>query len=309
MRQIRYSPHFPLLDRCYLALERKHEGYDIIMHNYKDELERQLNELDNLILQSDRNLRRLKNAPDRGIAVSRSNGCDQYFWVDRESKSRVYAKACELDMIRKIAQRDYESAVNAKLKTLRKRLDAFLKKYDVSEVDKVYSNMSEARQKLVSPVIDTDETFLNKWRSVSYDGLKFTDNCEFYTNNGIRVRSKSELIIANALEESGVPYRYECPLFLKGLGNIHPDFTCLNVKDRKEIIWEHFGMMDNIAYANKNTLKIQAYNQNGYLPGKNLIMTFETSQHPISSGIIKNIIEEILVPRKHANDRQADQHL
>ena len=108
------------------------------------------------------------------------------------------------------------------------------------------------------------------------------------------MRSKSELIIANALEQCGVPYRYEYPLYLKGIGTVYPDFTCLNINKRKEIVWEHFGMMDNISYANKNIAKIQTYNQNGFFPGKNMIMTFETSQNAISSNIIQNMIKEFL---------------
>ena len=54
-------------------------------------------------------------------------------------------------------------------------------------------------------------------------------------------------------------------------------------------------MMDNIAYANKNIAKIEAYEQSGYYPGKKLIMTFETSQHALSSNIIKAMIEQYLM--------------
>ena len=122
-----------------------------------------------------------------------------------------------------------------------------------------------------------------------------TQLTEFFSNDGIRVRSKSELIIANMLEQNGIPYRYEYPLMLKDMGTVRPDFTCLNIRTRKEYIWEHFGMMDNIAYANKNIVKIESYEQSGYYLGKNMIMTFETSQHAISSNIIKAMIEEYLV--------------
>jgi len=155
--------------------------------------------------------------------------------------------------------------------------------------------MSKARQKLITPIVDTEEILVKKWKAVSYKSLGFMDDSDFYSNNGVRVRSKSELIIANMLEEYGVPYHYEYPILLKGLGTVHPDFTCLNVRKKKEIIWEHFGMMDNIAYANKNVSKIHAYNQNGYILGKNMIMTFETSQQAISSNIIRNMIEEFLI--------------
>ena len=54
-------------------------------------------------------------------------------------------------------------------------------------------------------------------------------------------------------------------------------------------------MMDNIAYANKNINKIQIYEQNGFLAGKNLIMTFESSMYPLNSSTIKSMIEEYLI--------------
>ena len=126
--------------------------------------------------------------------------------------------------------------------------------------------------------------------------MPFVDQAyDFYSNNGVRVRSKSELIIANMLEQNGIPYRYEYPIVLKDGKNVRPDFLCLNIRTRREYVWEHFGMMDNIAYANKNIAKIQAYEQNGFLAGKNMIMTFESSVTPISSSTIKQMIEEYLL--------------
>lgn len=265
------------------------------MQNFKEDLEAQLKELDSLIKKSNANLSKLKHIPVRKIAISKSNGNDQYYWVDKDSGKRVYAKSGELDKLKETAQQGYEKALSKKLSYLRRCLYDFLKKYDVSEIDNVYDEMSKARQKLITPIVDTEEILVKKWRAVSYKSLGFMDDSDFYSNNGVRVRSKSELIIANMLEQYGVPYHYEYPILLKGLGTVHPDFTCLNVRKKKEIIWEHFGMMDNIAYANKNVSKIHAYNQNGYILGKNMIMTFETSQQAISSNIIRNMIEEFLI--------------
>ena len=265
------------------------------MQNYKEDLEVQLRELDNLITRSNSNLSKLKDIPTRRIAVSKSNGNNQYYWVDKDSGKRVYARADELGMLKKTAQQGYEKAVGKKLSYLRRCLYDFLRKYDISEIDNVYDEMSKARQKLITPIADTEDILVKKWETAAFEGLGFMDGSEFYSNNGVRVRSKSELIIANMLEQYGVPYHYEYPLHLKGLGTVHPDFTCLNVRKKREIIWEHFGMMDNIAYANKNVSKIHAYIQNGFFLGKNMIMTFETSQHAISSNIIRNMVEEYMI--------------
>ena len=79
---------------------------------------------------------------------------------------------------------------------------------------------------------------------------------EIYSERGERVRSKSEKIIADKLYRNGIPYKYEKPLVLKGLGKIHPDFEILNKRTRKEYFLEHLGKMDDIGYVKKNMRRI-----------------------------------------------------
>lgn len=71
--------------------------------------------------------------------------------------------------------------------------------------------------------------------SKEYTGKQFREGEPvILTNRGERVRSKSEKIIADCFFRKGIPYKYECPLYLKGLGIIYPDFTILSKKqDRK----------------------------------------------------------------------------
>ena len=134
-------------------------------------------------------------------------------------------------------------------------------------------------------------TFTADWKSLEYTSLGFSpDYAEYYTDNGERVRSKSEIIIANKLYRYNIPYRYECPLQLQSGVITHPDFTCLNVSTRQEYIWEHFGIMDNAEYACNAIRKINDYANSGYILGKNFIATFETSNTPINANYIDDII-------------------
>lgn len=71
-------------------------------------------------------------------------------------------------------------------------------------------------------------------------------------------------------------YKYECPLHINGLGTIYPYSTILDTKKRREIYWEHFGMMDNEDYAEKAIYRINCYIKAGYIIGQNLICTYET---------------------------------
>jgi len=102
----------------------------------------------------------------------------------------------------------------------------------------------------------------------------FTEELKYLTNSGILVRSKSELIIADALALNKVPFLYEAKLRL-GDEIKSPDFTIRRPRDDKEFLWEHFGLMDDEAYRRKANAKIELYGRYGYRPFENLICTYE----------------------------------
>ena len=172
-----------------------------------------------------------------------------------------------------------------------------LMKYDsVQKAEQVYSALEEPRRTLIRSVWLPDDQYAEEWLKRDYDRKGFSEDIpEYYTNNGIRVRSKSEILIADSLERNHIPFLYECPLYIKGLGEIHPDFTVLNLKERKEYIWEHLGMMDDPDYAENALERLEKYTLDGYLPGKQLIITYETSTHPINTRLINKLIRTYLV--------------
>ena len=102
----------------------------------------------------------------------------------------------------------------------------------------IYSEYPEEIRNFVVPLECSDEDFVNKWMEEKYVGKQLPETtATFTTNKGEQVRSKSELNIANALAAKGIPYKYECPLTLKGGNPIYPDFTVLDVKKRRVIYW------------------------------------------------------------------------
>ena len=100
--------------------------------------------------------------------------------------------------------------------------------------------------------------------------------------------------MSNMREKEGIPYRYEYPVYLRGFGKVYPDFTVLNLRTRKEIYWEHMGMMDNSAYAEKAVNKIHTYEQNGIFQGENLLITYETSKSSLNQKGIVRMIQRYL---------------
>ena len=93
------------------------------------------------------------------------------------------------------------------------------------------------------------------------------------TRNGLAVRSKSELLIAERLYDYHVPFRYEQVLEF-GSMTLAPDFT-IRRADGKLLYWEHMGIMQQRSYRDNQVHKIQVYADNNIVPWDNLIITFD----------------------------------
>lgn len=86
------------------------------------------------------------------------------------------------------------------------------------------------------------------------------------TRNGIRVRSKNELIITQILDYL-VPgaWEYEEELVLGGIP-IRPDFT-IRTPDGRTVFWEHLGMLDDAGYAASWERRRALYTEHGITEG------------------------------------------
>lgn len=118
-----------------------------------------------------------------------------------------------------------------------------------------------------------------------------SDGLVYRTKSGLYVRSKSERTIANCLDEYGLLYRYEAPLYTDE-GVFYPDFT-INRFFGRIVLWEHFGLMDDAAYFEKAVNKIEAYRREGFVQHTNLICTYEDDVK--SEDTIREIIENRLL--------------
>lgn len=107
-------------------------------------------------------------------------------------------------------------------------------------------------------------------------------DCPYATLTGSFVRSKSEVIIANALYTNKIPFSYEKPLLLPNTDRpIYPDFTISSPRQGKTIYWEHLGLADNEKYMEKWHLKKRWYTAAGISPcAGNLIITQESHNAP-----------------------------
>jgi len=87
-----------------------------------------------------------------------------------------------------------------------------------------------------------------------------------------------------------IPFRYECALSLENT-TLFPDFTIRHPLTGDYYYWEHFGLIDNPAYAQNSFSKLQLYISQGILPSVNLITTYETSDSPLDIQTVERIIK------------------
>ena len=157
--------------------------------------------------------KRLSRAPAGVLNVSPHRGGFQYFRVTAKTgRKGEYIPEEKMSFASAIAQRDYDAKMRAELQKLRGVLEKCVAKYDVSVAENLYALLHPARRSLVTPLVYPDEDFVARWSTVKYAGREFdADGPVLMTARGERVRSKSEIIIADALFRRGIPYRYEFP--------------------------------------------------------------------------------------------------
>jgi hypothetical protein len=120
------------------------------------------------------------------------------------------------------------------------------------------------------------------------------------SSKGTPMRSKSEVIIADALTDKGVDYDYELP-FIGSDGQVrYPDFTVEDAESGITYLWEHCGLLNDESYLRRWESKLAWYREQGVLPREEgtgsratLIITKDTPKGGIKSQEIHSIIKEI----------------
>lgn len=251
------------------------------------------NELNNIKQIEEEIIKTIKEAPEGNFRCSKNRSYYQYYQGEK------YLDKSKRDYVKKIAQRDYCLKIKDKVLEISHSIKQLIKLYE--EMKQVYHELTPGRKILVKPLITPIENIIREFESIEYQGKEFNeeDTREYYTSKGERVRSKSEKIIADELCRHGIPYKYELPIdFVDSRGRkfkVYPDFTALNKRNGDKWIIEHFGLMDYPDYYDNAMLKLDTYERNGYLLGKNLLIFHETDRMPLNIKVMQKYIEHYLL--------------
>lgn len=170
-------------------------------------------------------------------------------------------------------------------------LEFYLRHHSYSGKSENLLTESSEYQKLLTPFFSPLSKELSDWMHTPYEhNLLHPENLIYKSSSGNLLRSKSEMMIDMFLYIHQIPFRYESALHLNGV-TLYPDFTIRHPKTGQYYYWEHFGLMDNPTYIDNTGSKIRTYASNGIIPNIQLITTYETKEHPLSSELIEKIVE------------------
>ncbi len=247
--------------------------------------------------------KKLKKMPDCSLQIRNERGYKKYVCISSTRDVKTKYITHDEETVALLEEKGYLEKLEKtalKEKTILTRIQTLYKKK--TDFEKVFLKIPKDKRHLIKPYEPLDvaidkkrfEIWMEKPRSD-----KETPKEQFITKNGERVRSKSELIIADRLYIEGIPYHYEAPLMLADeyLGQFfewYPDFKVLNTRTGKEYYWEHFGRMDDKKYCASALGKLETYAENGIFEGENLIVTMETSERSLNTQYVDLLIKKYL---------------
>lgn len=233
---------------------------------------------------------RLKSFPDGRLVVEKHKGGTHFILIVKGQNKRYLSKN-DSRLIEQLIQKEYISKALKKGKTEIQVLKRTLRSYPDMVVENVFDSLPKYRMKYAKPIVLGDEQYAARWLAEPYKPKPFKKGAPvFYTLKGERVRSKSEVIIADRLYIKGIPYKYECPL---KVGNevIHPDFTILRMSDREIIYHEHCGKMSDQDYISDIPDRTNKYARRGIYQGDKLFYSFESDECPLNMKVLNESIE------------------
>lgn len=236
--------------------------------------------------------KRIAASPEGELHVAKNRQNYQFYCrIGKGTEGRRYLSKSEEALVSQLAQKEYEkNLLNGHEKNLKAMTKIVALLSELTDPEAVYQALKTPLSEYVNPGFVTTAEYVAEWMAL---GGKADSRLDYYadalvysTDRGEKVRSKSEMMIANLLYAKQLPYQYEKPLKLDGK-LVYPDFTILDVDTRTEVYFEHFGMMDEVDYQAAALSKMERYEMAGLEVGKDFLYSFESGQVPFNIGLIR----------------------
>lgn len=230
---------------------------------------------------------RLKQCPEGSLVQYNRGGRKTFFQVTNVNEARQRKGITRnIQLVKALTEKVYLQEEIGILEKDVQALVGFLSKYEEPVFSNIHKNVPE-RFKILGENILIEKR--DAWENEPYRISDYKPEMRRHlTSSGQKVRSKSEIIIAEKLHEYGIPFRYEQILTIGGR-EFAPDFT-IRSSSGKIFYWEHFGMTHDENYINYNRWKQGQYEQAGIVPWDNLIVTYDSEDGILNIPLIESEI-------------------
>lgn len=232
----------------------------------------------------------LQSLPDGKLVCTKNQ--NRYKWYVSDGHKCTYIPKKNLSLAQQLAIKKFLTSTLEDTVAEKRAIQFYLNHHrsDFGKAEQLLTQDSEFKN-LLTPYFSPLSTEFSNWAASPYPANpKYPEQLIHKSSSGNLLRSKSESMIDMLLHTNRIPFRYECALQL-GEITIYPDFTIRHPRTGNFYYWEHFGMMDHPAYSKKVSSKLDLYISNKIIPSVQLITTYETQDHPLSSDWISKLIE------------------
>lgn len=235
--------------------------------------------------------RKLRRAP-AGVLTCHRRGETYKWYQNYDHEKRIYIPKKESALAEQLAFKAYQQKQLLDVEQELCAIETYLRKSPPlpGRAQQLLQKSAGIRD-LIGPKLHSLPEKLALWEQEPYQkNPGFPEHLNVPSVRGEMMRSKSESMIAYVLYEKGIPFRYECATELSGI-IYYPDFTIMRPCDGTIFIWEHLGRIDDPDYLADNASKMHLYMMNGWIPGRNLIITSETADNIFDISSIPKIVE------------------
>ena len=217
----------------------------------------------------------LCSMPEGTLGTNKSNGKTYLRWwkKGRYAKNISMKKPEDIELARALRRKRFLKEVISVIDNNIGLLEELLAKYIEFDPKGISDKLSKAYQ--IPP--GKEKEVLPGFHPHSADAAEY--------------RSKSEEIIALVLQSNGYRFMYECEI-VANQRVYKPDFTIMDPRTNQLVYFEHFGQPDQPGYYEKMVRKLIDYWYEGIRIGKNLIVTFETKNEPLTTAQVQMALDQ-----------------
>lgn len=240
--------------------------------------------------------KKLALSPKGSLYVSPDGNQIKYYKKIIGEKKRIFLSKDKEKEIRELENKAYwkkfKDTAEKELALYNKFLHSAEK---IESAESTYLRIAPERRHLIVP-FEFDDIEKKAKTFLSFKDGSHVTKTSLQTINGEKVRSKSELIIADRLKHHGIPYMYEPSVHLGDMDKVWlPDFYVMNKRTGETFLWEHFGMLGNENYCDSFQYKLEQYAEFGIFVGQQLIITTESTTHQLNTDHVDRLIKKYLL--------------